>query len=59
MKFSEKRASERIKSTLALARNHAVDKGLDQGRLVVGQSESRWNIVLLDLELTPGLHFTL
>jgi large subunit ribosomal protein L22 len=38
MKFSEKRASERIKSTLALARNHAVDKGLDQGRLVVGTS---------------------
>jgi ribosomal protein L22 len=39
MKFSEKRASERIKSTLALARNHAVDKGLEEGRLVVGESK--------------------
>jgi large subunit ribosomal protein L22 len=37
MKFSEKRASQRIKSTLALARNHAADKGLDQGRLIVGE----------------------
>ncbi len=38
MKFSEKRASERIKSTLVLARNHAVEKGLLGGRLIVGKS---------------------
>jgi ribosomal protein L22 len=35
MQFSEKRASERIKSTLVLARNHAVDKGMDEKKLVV------------------------
>lgn len=35
MEFSEKRVSERIKSTLVLARNHAVDKGMDEKKLVV------------------------
>lgn len=39
MEFSEKRASERIKSTLALARQHAVAKGLDKDKLVVGESK--------------------
>jgi hypothetical protein len=39
MEFSEKRASERIKSTLVLARNHAVDKGMDDKKLVV----CKWN----------------
>jgi hypothetical protein len=37
MAFSEKRASKRIKSMLALARDHAVNyKGLDKSRLIVG-----------------------
>ncbi len=41
MQFSEKDASRWIKSTLALARDHAVDyKGLKRSRLVVGQSSS-------------------
>ena len=52
MKFSEKRASERIKSTLALARNHAVDKGLDQGRLVVGTFSLRDLHSVMSLQLT-------
>ncbi|KAJ9097163.1 hypothetical protein QFC21_004832 [Naganishia friedmannii] len=38
MEFSEKRASERIKSTLVLARNHAVDKGMDEKKLVVSEA---------------------
>ncbi|KAJ9115775.1 hypothetical protein QFC24_006883 [Naganishia onofrii] len=38
MEFSEKRASERIKSTLVLARNHAVDKGMDDKKLVVSEA---------------------
>lgn len=38
MQFSPKRASKRIASTLALARNHALDKGLDGARLVVAES---------------------
>jgi large subunit ribosomal protein L22 len=36
MQFSEKRASSWIKSTLALARDHAMDKGLSRSKLVVG-----------------------
>ena len=42
MEFSEKRASERIKSTLVLARNHAVDKGMDEKKLVVCESTSSY-----------------
>lgn len=38
MEFSEKRASEWIKSTLCLARDHAMDKGLRRSRLIVGMS---------------------
>lgn len=38
MQFSEKRASSWIKSTLCLARDHALDKGLERGRLIVGES---------------------
>lgn len=36
MQFSEKRASKWVKSTLALARDHAVDKSLKRDKLVVG-----------------------
>lgn len=35
MQFSEKRASNRIKSMLAIAKDHAVAKGLDEQRLIV------------------------
>lgn len=35
MQFSEKRASKRIKSMLAIAKDHAVDKGLEEQKLVV------------------------
>ncbi|WVQ82033.1 hypothetical protein IAT38_004161 [Cryptococcus sp. DSM 104549] len=38
MQFSEKRASSWIKSTLALARDHAIDKKLDRGKLVVAET---------------------
>lgn len=38
MQFSEKRASKWVKSTLALARDHAVDKSLKRDKLVVGTS---------------------
>lgn len=38
MQFSEKRASKRIKSTLVLARDHAIAKGLDRHNLVVNQA---------------------
>ncbi|WVW85810.1 hypothetical protein I302_107848 [Kwoniella bestiolae CBS 10118] len=38
MQFSEKRASSWIKSTLALSRDHAVDKGLDRSKLVVAET---------------------
>ncbi|KAK4687498.1 large subunit ribosomal protein L22, partial [Tremellales sp. Uapishka_1] len=38
MEFSEKRAAERIKSTLCLARDHAIDKGLNRSKLVVAES---------------------
>lgn len=37
MQFSEKRASKWIKSTLCLARDHAVDKGLSRDKLIVGE----------------------
>lgn len=37
MQFSEKRASSWIKSTLCLARDHAIDKGLDRAKLIVGE----------------------
>jgi large subunit ribosomal protein L22 len=37
MMFSDKRASKRIKSMLAVARDHAVNyKNLDKSKLVVG-----------------------
>ncbi|KJD99613.1 50S small subunit ribosomal protein L22 [Cryptococcus gattii NT-10] len=38
MQFSEKRASKWVKSTLALARDHAVDKNLKRDKLVVAES---------------------
>ncbi|KAL7423504.1 hypothetical protein Q5752_001084 [Cryptotrichosporon argae] len=38
MQFSEKRASSWILPTLALARDHATDKGLDAARLVVAET---------------------
>ena len=38
MQFSEKRASNRIKSTLALARDHAVAKGFNRSELVVKEA---------------------
>lgn len=38
MQFSEKRASDRVKSTLAVARDHAIAKGLDPSRLVVAEA---------------------
>lgn len=38
MEFSEKRASSWIKSTLCLARDHAMDKGLSRAKLVIGKS---------------------
>lgn len=38
MQFSQKRAARRIKSTLALARDHAVAKGLNLSKLVVAEA---------------------
>lgn len=38
MQFSEKRAANRVKSTLAVARDHAIAKGLDPARLVVAEA---------------------
>ncbi|KAK0528848.1 hypothetical protein OC842_004429 [Tilletia horrida] len=38
MEFSSKRAARRIKSTLALARDHAIAKGMDPARLVVSEA---------------------
>ncbi|KAL9934489.1 hypothetical protein V8E36_006945 [Tilletia maclaganii] len=38
MEFSHKRAARRIKSTLALARDHAIAKGMDPARLVVSEA---------------------
>ncbi|KAK8854915.1 hypothetical protein IAR55_003654 [Kwoniella newhampshirensis] len=38
MQFSDKRASRWVKSTLALARDHAVDKNLSRDKLVVAES---------------------
>jgi large subunit ribosomal protein L22 len=38
MQFSEKRAAKRVKSTLAVARDHAIAKGLDPARLVVAEA---------------------
>lgn len=38
MQFSNKRAAKRIKSTLALAKDHAIAKGLDSKRLVVAEA---------------------
>ncbi|WRT68246.1 uncharacterized protein IL334_005222 [Kwoniella shivajii] len=38
MQFSDKRASKWIKSTLALARDHAIDKNLDRSKLVVAET---------------------
>lgn len=35
MQFSEKRASNRIKSMLAIAKDHAAAKGLNEQKLVV------------------------
>ncbi len=36
MMFSEKRASKRIKSMLVVAKDHAVLKGLQEKKLIVG-----------------------
>lgn len=36
MLFSEKRASKRIKSMLVVAKDHAVLKGLEEKKLVIG-----------------------
>jgi len=41
MEFSEKRASSWIKSTLCLARDHAMDKGLARSKLVIGRSMNK------------------
>lgn len=41
MMFSEKRASKRIKSMLVVAKDHAVAKGLDEKKLVVGTCNLR------------------
>ncbi|CAD6890675.1 unnamed protein product [Tilletia controversa] len=38
MEFSHKRAARRVKSTLALARDHAIAKGMDPARLVVSEA---------------------
>lgn len=38
MQFSEKRASKRIKSTLVLARDHAIAKGLNRHDLIVKEA---------------------
>ncbi len=38
MQFSSKRAAQRVKSTLALARDHAAEKGMDVTRLVVDEA---------------------
>lgn len=38
MQFSQKRAAKRIKSTLVLARDHAVIKGLDLSRMIVAEA---------------------
>lgn len=38
MQFSHKRAAKRVKSTLALARDHAIAKGMDPARLVVSEA---------------------
>ncbi|WWD18936.1 hypothetical protein CI109_103392 [Kwoniella shandongensis] len=38
MQFSDKRASKWVKSTLALARDHAVDKKLSRDKLVVAEA---------------------
>lgn len=38
MQFSPKRAARRIKSTLALARDHAVAKGMERSKLVVSEA---------------------
>ncbi|WWC90844.1 uncharacterized protein L201_005781 [Kwoniella dendrophila CBS 6074] len=38
MQFSEKRSSKWIKSTLALARDHAIDKNLDRSKLIVAET---------------------
>lgn len=37
MLFSEKRASKRIKSMLVVAKDHAVLKGLEDKKLVIGR----------------------
>ncbi|KDN44135.1 ribosomal protein L22, partial [Tilletiaria anomala UBC 951] len=38
MQFSAKRAAKRVQSTLALARDHAAEKGMDVKRLVVSEA---------------------
>lgn len=48
MEFSEKRAGQSwIKSTLCLARDHALEKGLKRGKLIVGESRVElWVVVV-------------
>ncbi|KAG8927727.1 hypothetical protein FRC03_011475 [Tulasnella sp. 419] len=38
MQFSDKRAAKRIKSTLCLARDHAIDKGISRPTMVVAEA---------------------
>lgn len=40
MQLSDKKPAKRILSTLALARDHAIAKGLAREKLIVGQSDS-------------------
>ncbi|TIA80779.1 hypothetical protein E3P84_00201 [Wallemia ichthyophaga] len=53
MQFSEKRASKRIKSTLVLARDHAIAKGLDRHNLVVNQAYVN-RVIQLEFECFDG-----
>ncbi|KAE8209532.1 hypothetical protein CF327_g6493 [Tilletia walkeri] len=38
MEFSHKRAARRVRNTLALARDHAIAKGMDPARLIVSEA---------------------
>lgn len=46
MEFSDKRASGRIKSTLCVARDHALLKGIPRDRMVVGAYEVLLSVAL-------------
>ncbi|PWN44868.1 ribosomal protein L22 [Ceraceosorus guamensis] len=51
MQFSKKRAAKRIKSTLALAKDHAIAKGLDGKKLVVAEAWVNKHRTLKRLEI--------